>query len=424
MRRRRLRDSSGRLMWACCNPLPRSPPLSVYYSIAALLASVFLLISGNGLINTLVPVRGSLEGFSTLTIGLIGSVYFIGMLSGTIAAPLVLRRAGHIRAFCAFITMAIVATLALPVAVHPLAWVVLRGIIGFAFAGLYGVIEAWISSKSKNENRGRVYGAYQLVNFAGSAVGQQLLAYGEPQSFALFSLVAGLFALAILPLAFTRAEEPDVPQAVKLDIPWLIKTSPVGAMTAFVVGCANGSFWSLSPLYGLDHGLVASGLAAFLSSVVVGSAIAVWPVGRLSDMADRRQIIVACAIAGAAVELALWNGGVLSLPALMALGFALGCSVMVLYTLAVSQTNDRTGPENAVMVSSGLLFLYCAGAIVAPLIGSALMGWLGTASLFGMNCVLHLALAAFTLWRIMLRVRAAPGVQPEDVAAATGPGLP
>ena len=398
----------------------RKPALSAYSAIAALLASVFLLISGNGLINTLVPVRGALEGFSTFAVGLIGSTYFAGMLAGTIAAPPVLRHAGHIRAFCAFITLAIVATLALPVLVHPVAWVALRGVIGFAFAGLYGVIDAWVSAKSRNENRGRVYAVYQLVNFSGSAVGQQLVASASPQSFALFSLVAALFALAILPLAFTRAEEPEIPAAVRLDIAWLARTSPVGAMTALAVGAANGSFWSLAPLYGLAMGLDTAGIAAFFSAVVIGSALAVWPIGRLSDMFDRRKIIVLCALAGSLVEIALWRGLFVTQSGLMAEGFALGASIMALYTLAVAQTNDRTVAGKAVMVSSGLLFLYCAGAVVAPLVGSGLMAAFGPRSLFGMNMALHLGLAAFTLWRMLAKGKAAPVARQPDAA----PGLP
>ena len=394
--------------------------MSAYSAIAALLASVFLLIGGNGLINTLVPVRGTLEGFSTFEVGLVGSVYFAGMLAGTVAAPLALRRAGHIRAFCAFVTLAIVATLALPVLLHPFAWVVLRGIIGFAFAGLYGVIEAWVSAKSRNENRGRIYAAYQLVNFAGSAMGQQLVASAPPRSFALFSLVAALFALSILPLAFTRAEEPEIPAAVRLDIAWLARTSPVGAMTALVVGAANGSFWSLAPLYGLAAGLDTAGIAAFFSAVVIGSALAVWPIGRLSDVVDRRKVIVLCALAGSLVEIGLWRGVFASHAGLMAEGFALGVSIMALYTLAVAQTNDRTVAANAVMVSSGLLFLYCAGAVAAPLAGSALMSAFGPASLFGMNFALHLWLAAFTLWRMLAKGKASQGSRQTEAA----PGLP
>lgn len=397
--------------------------MSAYSSIAALLASVFLLIAGNGLISTLVPLRATLDGFPPLAIGIMGSVYFSGMLAGTLAAPLVLRRAGHIRAFCAFVSLALIATLVLPMAVAPLPWIFLRGIIGFAFAGLYSVIDGWVSAKSKNENRGRVYGFYQIVNFSGSAMGQQMLTLADPHSFILFSVIAGLFALAVLPLAFTRAEEPPVPDTVRLRMPWLARMAPVGAMAAFIVGAANGTFWSLAPVYGLGIGMNPASLAIFLTAVVVGSAMAVWPIGRLSDIYDRRKIVVACAGLGALVEFGLWNGSALSAPLLTLLGFSLGCCTFVLYTLAVAHANDRTGASQAVIVGAGLLFLYCLGAIIAPPVGSALMGRFGPSSLFGLNGGLHLFLAIFALWRILLREKAAP-VPREERVGEGGSGLP
>ena len=397
--------------------------MPAYSSIAALLVSVFLLIAGNGLISTLVPLRATLDGFPPIAIGIMGSVYFFGMLTGTLAVPLVLRRTGHIRAFCAFVSLALIATLVLPMAVAPLPWIGLRGIIGFAFAGLYAVIDGWVSAKSQNENRGRVYGFYQIVNFSGSALGQQMLTLADPHSYMLFSVIAGLFALAVLPLAFTRAEEPQVPAAMRLRLVWLARTAPVGAMAALVVGAANGTFWSLAPVYGLGIGMTPAALALFLTAVVVGSALAVWPVGRMSDMYDRRKIVAACALTGALVEFGLWNGSDLPASMLTGLGFLLGCATFVLYTLAVAHTNDRTGPAQAIIVSSGLLFLYCLGAILAPPLGSALMGRFGPSSLFALNGALHFTLAGFALWRILLREKAAPVARTERVAEG-GSGLP
>lgn len=406
-------------VWACSFQHPQSGlALPNYSAIAALLASVFLLIAGNGLVNTLVPLRASLENFPPLAIGLMGSVYFGGMLAGTLAAPAVLRHAGHIRAFCAFVSLAIVVTLALPVLVAPLPWIVMRGVLGFAFAGLYGVIDGWVSAKSQNENRGRVYGLYQIVNFSGSAFGQQLLVVTEPKSFALFSLVVALFALAVLPLSFTRAEAPAVPDITRLRIFWLMRISPVGAMTAFVVGAANGSFWSLSPVYGLGIGMKPEALSLFLTAVVIGSALAVWPIARLSDRMDRRKLVIICSGLGALVEAALWQGSWLDPAFLPVLSFALGSAVMVLYTLAVAHTNDRAGPAQAVIVTSGLLFLYCLGAILAPPAGAALMARFGPATLFAMNGGLHLALALFTVWRMASRTRPEQLPRPDTVTKA------
>ncbi|MBV1701620.1 MAG: MFS transporter [Hyphomicrobiales bacterium] len=398
--------------------------MSTLSSLAALLASVLLLLVGNGLLNSLVPIRGTMEGFAPVNVGIIGSMYFFGMLAGTLAAPLVLRRTGYVRAFCAFVSLSIVATLIMPVFVSPIAWMVLRGVVGFAFAGLYGVIDAWIAVKSKNENRGQVYGAYQIVNFTGSALGQQFLVAAEPNSFMLFSLVAGLFALATLPLAFTRTDEPKQSRASHFNLLWMAKKSPVGVATAFVVGAANGAFWSLAPVYALGIGVGREGAATFLTATVIGSALAVWPVGRFSDQIDRRKAVLVISFIAAIVELFLFAAGMSAASALSFWGLLIGASTMVLYTLAVAHTNDRTGPDYAVTVASGLLFLYCVGAIIAPTIDSYLMSIGGPKFLFAVNAVLHIGLCGFTLWRMLIREQPELQAVVETVTSKAGSGLP
>ena len=87
--------------------------MQTFSALAALLASVFLLLAGNSLTGVLTPLRASLDGFPDLSIGLIGSVYFAGMLAGTLAAPAIVRRAGRIRASCAFPVVGLIAAFAL-----------------------------------------------------------------------------------------------------------------------------------------------------------------------------------------------------------------------------------------------------------------------------------------------------------------------
>ena len=51
--------------------------------IAALLSGVALMLLGLGLLNTLIAIRGGLEGYSDRLIGVIMSGYFLGFLVGT-----------------------------------------------------------------------------------------------------------------------------------------------------------------------------------------------------------------------------------------------------------------------------------------------------------------------------------------------------
>lgn len=399
-------------------PLARNSPTPT--SIGALLTSVFVLLAGNSVLNTMVPLRAKLEAFPPLVLGILGSAYFFGMLAGTLAAPAILGRAGFIRTFAACTAIAIAAALTYTLEVSPLVWAALRVLLGFAFAGLYGVIDSWVNVKASDANRGRVYALYQIVNFGGSAIGQQMPQFADPHGFRLFSLSAILLALAIVPLALTRTDPPSRPRSIRLNIRWLVRVSPIGAATVFVIGAANGAFFSLAPIFALELGGSPAAVSAFMTATVIGSALMVWPVGRLSDLYDRRILIAALSALGGAFELILWrDAGAVFLPLL---GFGIGAATMVLYTLAIAHANDRAGIERVVEISSGLLFIYCIGAIVAPTVASELMDRFGAAALFGENALLHFGLAAFTLWRIFARSRAQP-VRAEAEAKRL-PGLP
>ena len=131
--------------------------MTTFSSIAALLLSVLMLIGGNSLVGIVTPLRARIEGFPDLTVGLLGSVYFAGMLAGTLAAPAIIRRGGHIRAYATFVALAVVSVILMPVTVSQWAWLSCRALLGFVFAGLYAVIEAWINAKATNANRGVLY---------------------------------------------------------------------------------------------------------------------------------------------------------------------------------------------------------------------------------------------------------------------------
>src|SRR5215213_408038 len=92
-----------------------------YAQVSALLGSVFILIVGNGLSNTLIPLSATAASFPQLSIGLIGSL----------AAPRIIARAGHIRAFAAFVAVSTVTSLMHPMFVEPGAWAAIRAVTGF-----------------------------------------------------------------------------------------------------------------------------------------------------------------------------------------------------------------------------------------------------------------------------------------------------
>jgi MFS family permease len=181
---------------------------AAFSSIAALLLSVLMLIGGNSLAGVVTPLRARIEGFPDLIVGLLGSVYFAGMLAGTLAAPAIIRRGGHIRAYAAFVALAVVSVILMPVLLSQWAWLGARALLGFVFAGLYAVIEAWINAKATNANRGVLYALYQIANFGASASGQLALKPLGAGGFSPFAVAGALLALATVPMAMTASIRP------------------------------------------------------------------------------------------------------------------------------------------------------------------------------------------------------------------------
>jgi len=163
---------------------------SAIVSISALLLGASMLLWGNGLQGILLPVRATIEAFSTSTIGLIASGYSIGFVISCRYAPHIVRRVGHIRSFAVLASIGACVVLLFVLVVHPLMWIALRMLSGFCFAGLYMVIESWLNESAENSNRGQIFSTYMVINLTAITLGQLVLPLGDPAGFELFAVTA------------------------------------------------------------------------------------------------------------------------------------------------------------------------------------------------------------------------------------------
>ncbi|MGF1592129.1 MAG: MFS transporter [Kiloniellaceae bacterium] len=376
---------------------------AAFAPITALLLSVALLLMGNGLQGTLLPVRANLEAFSATDIGILGSAYFLGFAAGCLYGPRLIRRAGHIRAFTALVAIASCVVLVHSLFLEPVLWWVLRAATGFCFAVLYMIIESWLNEKSSNENRGFVFSLYTIINLTVITIGQLMLGLDRPEDFPLFLLASILVSLAAVPVALTKAAAPAPVQSVRIRIGHLYRLSPVGVIGCLAVGLANGSFWALAPLFAQDKGADTWGVAVFMSVAVLAGALGQWPLGRLSDKMDRRRVIIgaACgsAIAGIFFVALAPSWGV----PLMSLIFVFGLFAFPIYGICVAHMNDYVEPDGYVEAASGLLLVFALGAVVGPIVASTLVRFFGPDALFGMTAGVQLCLAAFAFYRMRKR---------------------
>ncbi len=194
--------------------------------VATLLVGVAILLTGQGMQGTLLPVRASMELFSTFSIGVIGAAYFFGFTLGCLKGGKLVKSVGHVRVFLAMSALASAAPLLHGMVLNPFVWILLRSLTGFCFAVLFVVIESWLNEQSSNENRGIVFSTYVMITLTVMAGGQMMTLLYDPSGLQLFVIASVLVSLGAVPVALSKSQTPQQPHDVEVDIRRLFKLSP------------------------------------------------------------------------------------------------------------------------------------------------------------------------------------------------------
>lgn len=366
--------------------------------ILALLLGTAFLLTANGLHALLLPVRGTQEGFSAMSLGLLGTSWASGFVLGCLLAPRLVMRIGHVRAFGTFAAVNAIAVLLTGLIVEPISWIALRVLTGFAMAASFMVIESWLNERSTNQTRGMVFSLYMTITYVAIVTGQMSLATGDIGTTTFFIVAGILYCLALLPTSVSTAVSPSPLRSVELDIKGLYRNSPVACVSIFLIGVANGAFGALAPVFGAQIGLSTVSVALMMSVTIFAGALSQVPAGRVSDRIDRRYVLAALSLVAAISGAAMLLGGS-DIRLLFILIGIYGAASYTLYPLAVAHANDFARAEDFVKVSGGLLLLYGIGTIIGPTLGGPVMDAGGPHALFAITMVTHFAIAGYAILR-------------------------
>ncbi|MGR3513591.1 MAG: MFS transporter [Paracoccaceae bacterium] len=369
--------------------------------LAALLAgSGFLLFAGgvNGLI---LPIRGEIEGFSATSLGLLGTGWAIGYVAGCLRTPIIVARVGHVRAFGVFCALAAITVLFSLLFLSPWFWIPLRSISGFCFAGAAMVVESWLNERAEPGTRGKIFGAYTMINLAASTAGQMILVTGDPAGYLFFVLAAIVYCAALLPTALSAGASPAPLVSAKLDVGMLWRNSPVAVFAVLMVGISNAAFGTLAAVFAARSGLEVSGVALFASLPILAGALAQAPVGWLSDRYDRRAVLLGITVLALTVDALFVFVAPKNEVALLATVCLFGASIFAMYPVIIAHASDHAAPGTYIQISGGLLLMFGIGSIVGPTVAGFAMSNLGDASLFVTTGAAHVLILVFTLYRIL-----------------------
>ncbi len=383
-------------------------PLNSIFSSWPLLFGMGILMLGAGLQSTLLGVRATLEGFPTPVIGMVMSCYYVGYLLGTLVAPPLLRKVGHVRVFAAFAAVAAASALLQAVMVTAVAWGLTRLLTGLCLAGIYVVAESWLNDRAEHANRARLMAAYMVALYLGLGAGQYLLLLSDPAGTVPFMAVSGLISLALVPIVLSTQPTPTVVVARAVGFGELYRDSPFGVVGVAVAGVLTSIIFSIGPVYARLRGLDNAGVATYMAGSILGGVLSQYPVGLLADRIDRRTVIAGvCAVAGAVGAFIAWFDAV-PLPLFVVLAAIFAGLVLTVYSLSVSHVNDRLEPAQMVAASSALLLINGAAAIAGPMLASSMMGIYGPRAYYAVLAMLAALLTLYGVWRKLRRKPVAP----------------
>lgn len=391
-------------------------------SLIALFSSGFLMMLGSGLINILLPSRLSLENVSPDNIGLVMSMFSVGLLIGGIYTRRLILYVGHIRVYAACAAMAAISILTCYLWFNEWLWALMRILLGFCVASTNIVADGWLSERATSDTRARILATNQIVVLLAMFLGSFLINFAEVTDAILYIMAGVLLCSGVVPIAMTSASAPEIDDAPPMPLLKLLKSSQVGVLSVLMCGFMLGSLLSMIAVYGEAKGISGFRLSLLVGSAVIGGVILQFPIGYLADRYDRRKVILSIVFLSilSTLSVPLVIDVDLFYLALVLVSLSSGI-VSSLYPLGIAETFDRLQQNEMGGAISAMMMTYAAGGIIGPYTVGLVMEYIGVNAFFSFMAAVQLAFVFFVIYRSTVR-KSIPVDQQEAFVAqgATG----
>ncbi len=378
----------------------------------ALFLGMGLIMLAHGYQGSLLGVRAVQEEFSLVSTGFMLSGYYVGYFIGAKTIPTFILGVGHIRVFAAFASIASIVILMHSIFIHPFTWFILRVVTGISMVSIYTIAESWLNDRSSNKNRGSVLSIYMIVLYGSMAVGMFFLNFSKPQNFQPFILVSLFMSLALIPILLTKRKAPTFKKISGMSLKELYETSPLGMIGSLFYGTAQSALFSLLAVYAASMNFTIFEISVVTFLLAISGAIAQFPIGKLSDMFDRRLVIIYTTFGSAFFALcAIIASRQMYLPGDLATSKTWFYIFLILFSfcslpmfaIIFAHTNDFIPKEKFVAAGAGLQFAFGLGAISGPFICSIFMNVIGPNGYFIFLIIFHGIIGIFAIYRMKIR---------------------
>ncbi len=378
----------------------------------ALFLGMGFIMMAYGFQGSLLGVRAVQEEFSLTSTGFMMSGYFVGYFIGAATIPNIISRVGHIRVFAAFASLASLVILVHSIIINPFVWFLLRVLTGISMVCIYTVAESWLNDRSSNKNRGSVLSIYMVILYGTMGFGMFLLNFSSPTNFQPFILVSVITSAALIPILLTKKKPPTFKRIQAMSMKNLYEASPLGFVSSFFYGTIQSALFTLLAVYASSMNFTILEISIVTFLLAVSGAIAQFPIGKLSDIYDRRKVLVVSTF-GAAIfaiisilvsrQMYLPEGLATSKTWFYIFFILFSFCSLPMFSLILAHTNDNISKEKFVAAGAGLQFLFGLGAMSGPFLCSIIMDLIGPNGFFLFLFLFHSVIGVFGMYRMRVR---------------------
>ncbi len=378
----------------------------------ALFLGMGFLMMAYGFQGSLLGVRAVQEEFSLTSTGFMMSGYFVGYFIGAATIPGLISRVGHIRVFAAFASMASLVILVHAVFINPFVWFILRVVTGISMVCIYTVAESWLNDRSSNKNRGSVLSIYMVILYGAMGIGMFLLNFSSPKNFQPFILISVITSLALIPILLTKKKPPTFKKIKAMNLKEVYDASPFGMVSSLFYGTIQSALFTLLAVYAASMNFTIFEISLVTFLLAISGAVSQFPIGKLSDLYDRRKVIVYSTFAASIFALlTLLVSRQIYLPGELATSKTWFYIFLILFSfcslpmfsLILAHTNDYIPKEKFVAAGAGLQFTFGLGAMSGPFLCSIFMNLVGSNGFFVFLFFFHALIGLFGLYRMRIR---------------------
>ena len=249
---------------------------------------------------------------------------------------------------------------------------------------MYIVVESWLNDSATNKTRGQILSIYLIITMAGMGISQMLAGLDDDAvTFILGGISRCVYCGCAYP-SISVGKSSDFSVTETTNLRRLFQISPLAFVGMALQGVVAMMF-GMGSVYGSKNWPLGASIGYSLAVSFCG-LIGSIPVGRLSDLIDRRFVILIVtflsgAIACAGLFVALSNFVIL----LLIMGLYGGLS-LTLYSLCIAHANDYLSPlQTGLAQRLPLSVVNGAGSVIgSPLVALVMvirdMGYYGTIS--------------------------------------------